>query len=305
MQIGGTFIEDTYAEAFTLRASRLLITADSAAWAEIAARTMTGFATSVIGCGCEAGLEGVPPQSTPDGRPGVRVLVFARSAADLQDQLVKRVGQCVMTSAGSACYDDLGGEEQVRVGAILRFFGDGHQISKRLEAELFPEAGARPRRLWRIPVMDGEFIVEDRFGVRKAVAGGNFLILGQSREAALAAAERAVAAIRKVPGVILPFPGGVVRSGSKVGSKYKKLIASTNSPYCPTLRRDVESALPDGVTSALEMVIDGLTREDVERAMAAGLRAACGAGIVRLTAGNYGGRLGKHLFHLRPLLGGG
>lgn len=305
MQIGGTFIEDTYAEAFTLRAARLLITADSAAWAEIAARTMTGFATSVIGCGCEAGLEGVPPQSTPDGRPGVRVLVFARSATDLQDQLVKRVGQCVMTSAGSACYDDLGGEEQVRVGAILRFFGDGHQISKRLEAELFPEPGTRPRRLWRIPVMDGEFIVEDRFGVRKAVAGGNFLILGQSREAALAAAERAVTAIRKVPGVILPFPGGVVRSGSKVGSKYKKLVASTNSPYCPTLRRDVETALPDGVASALEMVIDGLTREDVERAMAAGLRAACGAGIVRLTAGNYGGRLGKHLFHLRPLLGGG
>lgn len=305
MQIGGTFIEDTYAEAFTLRAARLLITADSAAWAEIAARTMTGFATSVIGCGCEAGLEGVPPQSTPDGHPGVRVLVFARSAADLQDQLVKRVGQCVMTSAGSACYDELGGDEKVRVGAILRFFGDGHQISKRLEAELFPEAGARPRRLWRIPVMDGEFIVEDRFGVRKAVAGGNFLILGQSREAALAAAERAVAAIRRVPGVILPFPGGVVRSGSKVGSRYKKLIASTNSPYCPTLRRDVETALPDGVTSALEMVIDGLTREDVERAMAAGLRAACGDGIVRLTAGNYGGRLGKHLFHLRPLLGGG
>ena len=154
MQIGGTFIEDTYAEAFTLRAARVLITADSAAWAEIAARTMTGFATSVIGCGCEAGLEGVPPQSTPDGRPGARVLVFARSAADLQDQLVKRVGQCVMTSAGSACYNDLGGDEQVRVGAILRFFGDGHQISKRLEAELFPEAGARPRRLWRIPVMD-------------------------------------------------------------------------------------------------------------------------------------------------------
>lgn len=304
MQIGGTFIEDTYAEAFTLRAARLLITADSAAWAEIAARSMTGFATSVIGCGCEAGLEGVPPQSTPDGRPGIRVLVFARSAADLQDQLVKRVGQCVMTSAGSACYDDLPGDERVRVGSVLRFFGDGHQISKRLEAELFPEAGARPRRLWRIPVMDGEFIVEDRFGVRKAVAGGNFLILGASRPAALAAAERAAAAIRKVPGVILPFPGGVVRSGSKVGSKYKKLIASTNSPYCPTLRRDVESVLPDGVTSALEMVIDGLTREDVERAMAAGLRAACGDGIVRLTAGNYGGRLGKHLFHLRPLLGG-
>lgn len=302
MEIGGTFIEDTYAEAFTLRAARLLITADSAAWAATAARSMTGFATSVIGCGCEAGIEGVPPEDTPDGRPGVRVLVFARTALDLQDQLVRRVGQCVMTSAGSACYDDLPGDERVRVGAVLRFFGDGHQISKRLEAELLPPPGGRPRRLWRIPVMDGEFIVEDRFGVRKAVAGGNFLILGAGPGAALAAAERAVAAIGSVPGVILPFPGGVVRSGSKVGSKYKGLVASTNSPYCPTLRRDVQSALPAGVASVLEIVIDGLTREDVERAMAAGLRAACGEGIVRLSAGNYGGRLGKHLFHLRPLL---
>jgi formylmethanofuran--tetrahydromethanopterin N-formyltransferase len=302
MEIGGTFIDDTYAEAFTLRAARLLITADSAAWADTAARSMTGFATSVIGCGCEAGIEGVVPEKTPDGRPGVRVLIFARSADDLREQLVKRVGQCVMTSAGSACYDDLPAGERVRVGAVLRFFGDGHQIGKRLEAALFPEPGARLRRLWRIPVMDGEFIVEDRFGVVKAIAGGNFLILGTSRPAALRAAERAAAAIRAVPGVILPFPGGIVRSGSKVGSKYKGLIASTNSPYCPTLRRDVESALPDGVESALEIVIDGLTREDIERAMAAGLRAACGDGIVRITAGNYGGRLGKHLFHLRPLL---
>ncbi len=304
MQIGGTLIEDTYAEAFTLRAARLLITAESSAWAETAAGLMTGFATSVIGCGCEAGVEGVVPERTPDGRPGVRVLVFARSAEDLQDQLVKRVGQCVMTSAGSACFDDLGGEERVRVGSVLRFFGDGHQISKRMEAALFPGPDARPRRLWRIPVMDGEFVVEDRFGVRKGVAGGNFLILGASSQAALAAAERAAAAIRTVPGVILPFPGGVVRSGSKVGSKYKGLVASTNGPYCPTLRREVQSALPDDVTSVLEIVIDGLTREDIERAMAKGLRAACGDGVVRITAGNYGGRLGKHLFRLRPLLGG-
>jgi formylmethanofuran--tetrahydromethanopterin N-formyltransferase len=151
--------------------------------------------------------------------------------------------------------------------------------------------------------MDGEFVVDDRFGVRKGVAGGNFLILGETPEVTLEAAERAAAAIRQVPSVITPFPGGIVRSGSKVGSKYRKLAASTNDAYCPTLRRSVRSVLPENVQAALEIVIDGLTREDVEQAMAAGIRAACGRGIARISAGNYGGRLGKHLIHLRPLLG--
>jgi formylmethanofuran--tetrahydromethanopterin N-formyltransferase len=302
MKISGTLIEDTYAEAFTMRAARVLITADSERWATIAAQTMTGFATSVIGCGCEAGLEGPPPDPTPDGRPGVRALLFARSAETLEDQLMRRVGQCVMTAATTACFDDLPSEETVRVGSLIRFFGDGHQISKVLDGALAP--GGRPRRLWRIPVMDGEFVVEDRFGVRKGIAGGNFLILGESPEATLAAAERAVAAIRAVAGVILPFPGGIVRSGSKVGSKYRKLVASTNTPYCPTLRRSVESALPNEVATTLEIVIDGLTLADVERAMAAGIRAACGSGVHRVTAGNYGGKLGKHLIRLRPLLDG-
>jgi formylmethanofuran--tetrahydromethanopterin N-formyltransferase len=178
-------------------------------------------------------------------------------------------------------------------------------VSKRLEPLPDGEGdGARARRLWRIPVMDGEFVVEDRFGVRKGVAGGNFLILGETPEATLQAAERAAEAIRAVPGVILPFPGGLVRSGSKVGSKYRKMIASTNSPYCPTLRRSVETALPDDVASALEIVVDGLTLADVERAMRAGLRAACGPGVRRITAGNYGGKLGKHQIRLRPLLAG-
>ncbi len=306
MQVSGTLIEDTYAEAFTMRAARVLVTAQSERWAAIAARTMTGFATSVIACGCEAGLEGPPPERTPDGRPGVRALVFARSGDVLQDQLMRRVGQCVMTAATSACFDDLPSEETVRVGSLLRFFGDGHQVSKVLDAALVAAGddgmGRPSRRIWRIPVMDGEFVVDDRFGVRKAVAGGNFLILGRTPEATLVAAERAAAAIQRVPGVILPFPGGIVRSGSKVGSKYRKLIASTNSPYCPTLRRSVPTALPDDVACALEIVIDGLTIGDVKRATVLGVLAACGDGIARISAGNYGGRLGKHLIHLRPVL---
>ena len=309
MQISGTFIEDTYAEAFTMRAARLVITAASERWATIAARSMTGFATSVIGCGCEAGLEGPAPERTPDGRPGVRVLAFARSSDVLEDQLMRRVGQCVMTSATTACFDDLPSEETVRVGSLLRFFGDGHQVSKVVDGALLSAGGgatptSRERRFWRIPVMDGEFLVEDRFGVRRAVAGGNFLVLGRTPEVTLSAAERAAEAIRKVPGVILPFPGGIVRSGSKVGSKYKKLSASTNSPYCPTLRGSVKTALPDDVACVLEIVADGLTLEHVRRAMAAGIRAACGDGIARISAGNYGGKLGKHLVHLRPLLEG-
>jgi formylmethanofuran--tetrahydromethanopterin N-formyltransferase len=323
MQIDGTLIEDTYAEAFTLRATRLLLTAETFDWALTAARAMTGFATSIIACGCEAGIEGPPPGSTPDGRPGVRVLVFARSAETLRDEVVRRVGQCVMTAATSACWDDLPSGETVRLGSLLRFFGDGHQTSKRLDASLglLADAGRaaaaasaatgmtgpatfRPRRIWRIPVMDGEFVVDDRCGVVKGVAGGNFLILGRSPQGTLAAAVRAVEAIRGVPGVILPFPGGIVRSGSKVGSKYRALVASTNDPYCPTLRRSVETALPDEVASVLEIVIDGLGADQVRAAMAAGIRAACGAEVVRIGAGNYGGRLGKHLVPLRPLLEG-
>ena len=301
MEIDGTFIEDTYAEAFSMRVARLMITADSDRWAVTAADVMSGFATSVIGCGCEAAREGPRPADTPDGRPGARVLLFGRTAEILQDQLVRRVGQCVMTAATTACFDDLPSVETVRVGSVLRFFGDGHQISKVLEPSPADGTAAR-RRFWRIPVMDGEFVVEDRFGIRKGVAGGNFLILGRTPEAALEAAERAVTAIRGIPGVILPFPGGIVRSGSKVGSKYRGLVASTNSPYCPTLRRSVETALPDPVEAVYEIVIDGLTVGDVERATAAGVRAACGSGIARISAGNYGGRLGKHLIRLRPLL---
>ena len=307
MILAGTLIEDTYAEAFTLRCARLVITADEERLARVAAAAMTGFAASIIDCGCEAGIEGVLPDTTPDGRPGVRVLAFARSKEDLRDQLVRRVGQCVLTAASCSCFDDLPSEESVRLGSMLRFFGDGHQTSKLLDPALAGLSGGavRARRLWRIPVMDGECVLDDRCGIRKGVAGGNFLILGTDRAATLRAAERAVAAIATVSGVVLPFPGGIVRSGSKVGSKYGGLVASTNSPYCPTLRGVVASALPDDVQSVLEIVVDGLGPEEVGRAMERGIRAACGPGIVRIGAGNYGGRLGKHLFPLRALLTAG
>ncbi len=262
---------------------------------------MAGFGTSVIGCGCEVGIEGVEPQETPDDRPGVNVLLFAPSKKAVQEQLINRIGQSVMTSPTSACYNDLEAEDRLPVGGKLRFFGDGYQISKRLDPPIIGN-GSRPRRFWRIPVMDGEFIVEDRFGVQKGVAGGNFLLLGRELPGALQAAERAIEAMRKVKGVIMPFPGGIVRSGSKVGSRYKFLTASTNTAFCPSLRRQVQSELPEGVGAVLEIVIDGLTPEAVGEAMRVGIRAACGPGVVKISAGNYGGKLGKHHFHLHQLL---
>lgn len=304
MRLNGVTIEDNYAEAFSARGARLLITAIDEKWAREAAAIVTGFATSVIGCGCEAGVEGGEPRETPDGRPGVSVLIFAPSEKGLHEQLVNRVGQAVMTCPTTACYNALAGDSWVSVGGKLRFFGDGYQVSKRLDASLDPEGG-HSRRLWRIPMMDGEFIVEDKFGVAKGIAGGNFLILGDEPRVVLDAAEHSVRAMRRVPGVILPFPGGIVRSGSKVGSRYKFLPASTNTAYCPTIRGMVKSALPENVGAVLEIVIDGLTREAVAEAMRVGIETACRPGIRSITAGNYGGKLGKHHFHLREIMGNG
>lgn len=298
LTVKGIRIDDTFAEAFGMRATALVITADSARWARQAALTMTGFATSVIGCGCEAGIDRVlAAKDTPDGRPGVRVLLFAVSTTELQKQLQARVAQCVLTSPGSACYAGLDGEEALRLGDALRYFGDGWQISKRLGT----------KRYWRLPVMDGEFVCEATTGLTKqAVGGGNLLIMGRSARTTSAAAEAAAAAIAAVPDVIAPFPGGIVRSGSKVGSKYKGVVASTNDAYCPTLRGAVATALDDDVGAVLEIVIDGLTSAAVAAAMRAGLgaivRLGPKRGAVRVGAGNYGGKLGPHHYHLRDLL---
>jgi formylmethanofuran--tetrahydromethanopterin N-formyltransferase len=288
-------IEDTFAEAFPMTAARAIVTAETSDWARTAGLVATGYAASVIGCDAEAGIERTIPKSeTPDGRPGISLLFFAFNRDALQKALVNRVGQCILTCATTACYNGLPlvKEKTIRIGGQLRFFGDGYQFSKKL-------AG---RRFWRLPVMDGEFTCEDVFGTTKGVAGGNFLILGETQAAALNAAEAAVAAIRLVPGVILPFPGGIVRSGSKVGSRYKKLRASTNDPFCPTLRGFVNSALPDGVNAVYEIVIDGLDLPAVEEATRVGVRAACRPGVVRISAGNYGGNLGPHHLHLHKLL---
>jgi formylmethanofuran--tetrahydromethanopterin N-formyltransferase len=294
MQINGVEIEDTFAEAFQMWGARLIITAVDHRWARIAGEDATGFATSVIACGAEAGIEDeIAPAGTPDGRPGVSVLIFTMGSKGMKEQLVNRVGQSVMTCTTTACFDGLEtGEKTLKIGGTLRYFGDGFQISKLLEG----------RRLWRIPVMEGEFVIDESFNIQRSVGGGNFLILGEDNESALEAAEAAVEAIHNVPGVVTPFPGGIVRSGSKTTSKYKFLNASTNSPYCPVLRGQVDSALPEGVNSVLEIVIDGLSEEAVAEAIRVGVQSACQPGIVRISAGNYGGTLGRYHFHLREIL---
>jgi formylmethanofuran--tetrahydromethanopterin N-formyltransferase len=295
LEIAGVSIEDTFAEAFPMTAARLVITAVSPAWARTAANAAVGYAASVIGCDAEAGVEReLTPDETPDGRPGVSILLFAFNRDALQKAVVNRVGQCILTSATSACYNGLPlvPDKNIRIGGNLRFFGDGWQFSKLLDG----------RRYWRVPVMDGEFLCEDWFGTVKGVAGGNFLILGDSQRSALAAAEAAVEAMRGLPGIILPFPGGIVRSGSKVGSRYKKLRASTNDAFCPTLRGVVKSSLPSEAQAVYEIVIDGLSLEAVEEAMRRGIRAACRPGVVGISAGNYGGNLGPFHLHLHRIL---
>ena len=294
MKIKSTEIVDTFAEAFKMSGSRIIITAESKQWAMAAAQSITGFATSVIGCKCEAGIEKeLLTDETPDNRPGISVLIFAMDADGLGKRLMERVGQCVMTCPTTACFNGLESDTTAIVGGQLRYFGDGHQSSKVLGEQ----------RLWRIPVMDGEFVVDERFGIQDAVGGGNILILGKDQKTTLRAATAATKAMREIDGVILPFPNGVVRSGSKVGSKYKALIASSNDAYCPTLRTvSSESLVPEGVNCVLEIVIDGLSEEAVAEAMHVGLHAAAKPGIKQLSAGNYGGNLGQYHLHLNKIL---
>ena len=297
MIINGVAIDDTFAEAFPMKATRVIITALNQRWAYHAANAMTGFATSVIACGCEAGIEReLDPSETPDGRPGVSALIFAMGGKGLAKQVETRAGQCVLTSPTSALFAGIHDGDKIPLGKNLRFFGDGFQISKQIGG----------RRYWRIPVMDGEFLCDETTGVVPAVGGGNFLILAESQAQALAACEAAIAAMKTVPNVIMPFPGGVVRSGSKVGSRYKALNASTNDAFCPTLKGQTVTALSPEIESVMEIVIDGLSDQDIRRAMRLGIEAVCALGaangVRRISAGNYGGKLGPFLFPLREIM---
>jgi formylmethanofuran--tetrahydromethanopterin N-formyltransferase len=292
--VGTTAVADTFAEAFPMRFARLVITAATGAWAEEAARSMTGFATSVIGCKCEAAIErAIDTGETPDGRPGISVLLFAMDREGVGKRVLERVGQSVMTCPTTACFDGLEGDEKtVPLGAGLRYFGDGFQASKVIAGE----------RFWRIPVMEGEFLVCESVRVGRGVGGGNLVVGAGEENAALVAAVAAVDAMRG-EGIALPFPGGIVRSGSKVGAlTSKSMPASTNHQMAPTLRVQVEDTLvPDGVGAMFEIVIDGVSEDAVREAMRRGLHAAAGAGATHVTAANFGGKLGEFHFPLSEL----
>ncbi|MEL6104594.1 MAG: formylmethanofuran--tetrahydromethanopterin N-formyltransferase [Planctomycetota bacterium] len=297
--IGGVRIVPTFAEAFGMKATRVIITAADQVWARHAAVAMSGFGTSVIDCKLEIDIEReLAPEETPDGRPGYALLAFAMSGGELEKQITRRAGQCVLTCPSTALFGGIKGEHAKRIslGKTLRFFGDGFQISKLIDG----------RRYWRIPVMDGEFLCEHDVPRVDGIGGGNFLLVARDFQAASLAARAAVDVIKSMPDVIAPFPGGVVRSGSKVGSKYKSLIASTNDAYCPTLRGVTRSELSKDAGSVLEIVLDGLNFEAISDAMRVGILAACDAagerGLLSVTAGNYGGKLGPHHFHLAEIL---
>ena len=279
-----------------MKASRLIITAESKNWLKKAVDSMTGFATSVIACGCECGIEKeISPSKTPDGRPGMTVLLFAMNSESLAKQVLRRVGQCILTTPTTACFSGLETDEKINLGNAIRYFGDGFQISKKINN----------KRFWRIPVMEGEFIIEDKTSITSGIGGGNILIIGTSNKEVLKAGEAAVKEMKKIDNIILPFPGGIVRSGSKVGSKYKNLIASTNDAYCPTLKGITKTNLDKDIECVLEIVVDGINEKDIALAMKKGTSIICkkfNKGIKSISAGNYGGKLGPFHFHLRDIM---
>jgi formylmethanofuran--tetrahydromethanopterin N-formyltransferase len=295
MDINGVQIEDTFAEAFPIKMARVQITAATERWALEAAREATGFGTSVIGCPAEAGIERVVGgEETPDGRPGVNIMICNMGYKNLETSLLFRLGQCVLTAPTTAAWSGMpDAEKQFDTGKKLKFFGDGYEK----QAQMYG------RTVWKIPLMSGDFVIEESFGAVDGIAGGNFLIMGQNQMAALTAAEVAVNAISKLKGTITPFPGGVVSSGSKVGSKYKFLKASTNTAFCTSLREDGVCTLAEDVSAVYEIVINGVSKEAISTAMKAGINAACRVpGILKITAANYEGKLGTHQFPLHVVL---
>jgi formylmethanofuran--tetrahydromethanopterin N-formyltransferase len=302
MELNGVEIEDTFAEAFGGFFTRILITAKNEKWAKIAALVSTGYGTSTIHCDAEAGIDVfVSPDKTPDKRPGVIIMYFKTKKDQVSNVVMNRLGQCVLTCPTTACFDALDGslepekEFEIKIGANLKFFGDGFQ--EKVE-------GKFPFEAWSIPVMEGEFIVQSMAKVGKGIAGGNFLIIGKNQDAALEAAEKAIDAIKDIPNVITPFPGGIARSGSKVGSKYSFLNASTNDPLCPTLKDKIENSnLQEGDSCVYEIILDGATEESIKIAMKIGIQAAAKVpGVNRISAGNFGGKLGKFQYRLYDVL---
>jgi formylmethanofuran--tetrahydromethanopterin N-formyltransferase len=297
MELNGIEIEDTFAEAFPIKIARVLITGATERWALVAAREATGFGTSVIACPAEAGIEKVVGgDETPDGRPGVYIQICTFGYKAMEEQLLNRLGQCVLTAPTAHMFNGLpDAEKQFDTGFKLKFFGDG------IESEL--DVGGR--KSYAVPMMEGDFITEHNIGAMEGIAGGNFFMLAENQMAALAAAEVAVDAISEVEGVITPFPGGIVASGSKVGANnYSFLKATSNEKFSPSVKDKVEgSNVPADVNGIYEIVINGLDAKVISEAMLAGIKASVQIpGMKKISAGNFGGNLGPHKFNLHDIV---
>ena len=296
MEINGVPIDDTFAEAFSMHMNRTIITAYDEDWARITALETTGFGTSVIMTPSEAGIEYMlKPDETPDGRPGARVIFATGGKKGIQEQLLARLGQCVLTSPTACAYDDTPNvKELYPVGKMIAMFGDGHQVKKG------PIDG---RILWMLPRMSGTFTIQENFGRTKGVAGGNIIYFCKDVESGMTSGKAGVKAIEGVEGAYTPFPGGLVGSGSKPSSRYKALLASTNERYCPTMKGIVpDTYVPEDSDFVVEIVINGLSEKDVAEATKAAILEVCKhKGVIRISAGNFGGALGKYKVHLHEL----
>jgi formylmethanofuran--tetrahydromethanopterin N-formyltransferase len=294
MEINGTEILETFAEAFPVWLSRVIITAAKQEWASKAAVEATGFATSKIGCPCEAGIEdSLSKKETPDGRVGVSILICSEKK-NIKSHVASRISQCILPAPTASAFDGFP-EAKVRFFTRMHYFGDGYE----------ERCMVGSRKCWKIPVMGGDYVGEERFGTVKGIAGGNFLVMGKDQRSALAGAEAAAEAISGRRGIITGFAGGIVSSGSKVGCKNYlfPMPASTNHTYCPTLKGRVsDSRVPGGVTSIYEIVINGVDEKSIKKAMKAGIEAATGTGAVMyIGATNFEGKLGEYRFHLHDL----
>ncbi|MDO5851053.1 MAG: formylmethanofuran--tetrahydromethanopterin N-formyltransferase [Methanobacteriaceae archaeon] len=294
--MNNTIIDNTYAEAFPAKLSEILITAETKELALIAAQTATGYATSFIGCPAEAGIDQfIPENETPDNRPGYSIIICQTTTKKLENQLLERIGQCILTAPTTAVYNLLPeSETQTNTGFKLKFFADGYETKETINN----------RTMFKIPIMSGDFIIEENIGIIDAIAGGNLFIEANTQKQALKGAQNAINAIKKVPGAITPFPGGIVASGSKIGSqKYSFMNATTNHQFCPTLKDTInDSKLGKDINGIYEIVINAKDMETIKKATKeAILNASKVEGVQIISAGNYGGKLGKYHIHLEEL----
>ena len=291
MKINGVEIDDTFAEICEMKVSRFLITALNDELAYECALKTVGFGTSIIMCPCEAGID-IKAESTPDSSVGYYVQMYHFSEEKLGKSLLARIGQCVLTHPTTAVFNGLNDAEgYFDIGKKIKYFGDGFEKQGEING----------RKVWIVPRMDMDFIIEENIGYKTGFAGGNFIIMAENLPSALLSAKMAVEAIKSVEGVVAPFP--IVASGSKVGSnKYKFLKASINEKFVPKLRDVVESEVPENVKAVYEIVINGLSLEAVKEAMKRGIESACRVdGVVKISAGNYGGKFGKYKVYLHEL----